>query len=86
MVALGQVVLAEFAEQVALPKDGEVVQALGTDRSDEPLRVGIAVGALRRNRETGDAGGLEDRRPRFGEKRIAIVNEVGALTHKAVLG
>jgi hypothetical protein len=52
MVALGQVVLAEFAEhvpQVALPKDGEVVQALGPDRSDEPLRVGVAVGALRFN-------------------------------------
>jgi hypothetical protein len=43
----------------------DVPKTLGLDRPNEALGVGVAVGALRRNWETGDAGGLEDRRPRF---------------------
>ena len=61
MKELGQVVSHEFLEHVAqmpLAEEDEVIQTLVLDRLHEPLRVRIAVGALR-----GDLHALHAPRP-----------------------
>jgi hypothetical protein len=50
-------------------------------QSHETFRVRIAVRTLRRNRYALHAPGRQQRRPRLGEHRIPIVDQVEQLAH-----
>ena len=87
MKALGVVVHYEFPEQdakVGFSEDDELVEAPGSDRPDETLRVGVAVRASGRDGDARHAAGLEKPAPGVGEQGIAVVNEMRGVTKKSV--
>src|SRR5580658_421507 len=78
VVALGQVVPHELAEQVpqvTLAENDEVVLALGSDGFHETFRARVAIRTLRRNRHALHAAGLQQCRPPLGEHRIPVVDQ-----------
>ena len=78
MVAFSVVVSDVFTNetsQVGFTKDDEVIEALIANGLDEALSVSIAVQALRRDGDAGDAATGEGKLPVPSEQRIAIVNQ-----------
>ena len=86
-MSLSQVVLPELLDQVPqvpLAEDDELVEALVSDRFHETLRVRVAVGAVRRNRHALHAAARQQHRPRLGEHRVPIVDQVGGVAQESV--
>jgi hypothetical protein len=78
--------LADQVPQVTLAEDDELIQAFGPNRFHEALRMWIAVWTLRRDRDALHAAGLQERRPRLGEHRVPIVDEVARVAQESVHG
>jgi hypothetical protein len=82
-------VLVDHVSKMLLAEEAEVPQALEFDRSDEPLRVGIAVRAPGRNLDACNTlaiskiGWLEDRLERVREERVGIMNQIPCITKKS---
>src|SRR5664280_3918769 len=76
--------LLDQVEQMPLPEDHEVVQALGSYCLHEPLRVRVAVRTLRWDRRALHAAGFEKRRPCLREQRVSVVDQVACVAQESV--
>ncbi len=74
VVALEMVMLDKLADgpsEMPLAEQHELVQALGLDRQDEPLRVRVEVGTVSGELQSLHTGGVEQAAEFVGEHRIA---------------
>src|SRR4029453_4089635 len=76
MVVVGSVGHEDPA-QVALAQDHDVIQALPADRADQPFRMAILPGGVRRNRVIPDAHRHKTAPDSMTVAGIAVANEIG---------
>src|SRR5271165_5844964 len=76
--------LADQMAKVALAEDDEVIQTFASHRLYEPFRMRVAIWTPRRNGHAAHAAGLEQHRPRLGEHRIPIVDQVSRVAQESV--
>jgi hypothetical protein len=87
VVTLRKVVLDELLDevaQVALAKDHEVIEGLGSNRPDKSLRVAVAVRTLRRYRHGRHATRPEKIRPGPREQRISIMDQIARVAQETL--
>jgi hypothetical protein len=87
MESLSVVMGYEFANESpkeSLAEYHELIETLGSDALHESFRMRIAIWTAGRDTDAVDTAGFEQCGPRGGEKRIAIVNEVGGTTQETI--
>ena len=87
MVALEVVVLDVFGDgqaKMPLPEQHDLVKALGLDRQDEPLGVGVQIRAVGRQLEALHASPAKKFPELIGEQRIAIVDEIACTPEETI--
>jgi hypothetical protein len=72
--------------KVALAQRNDLGQTLGLDGANESLRVGVQVGASRRELHCLDAARIEKLPERLCEQWIAIVDEVASSVQESIIG
>src|SRR4029077_10264704 len=75
MVVVGSIGLEDLAQMV-LAEDHDVIQALPTDRADQPLRVSVLPGRTRRRWSVPDPHGSKASRYGLAVASIAVTNEM----------
>lgn len=87
MIALDVVVLhvlVDHMPQVPFAEDDQTTQALFLDRPHEPLRIGIEIGASRRESNRAHAGRLKQRSEFGSVQRIPIADQESLASQESV--
>src|SRR5207249_9129625 len=76
-LAIAREVPGQDATQMSFAQDEDMIQALASDRADEPLREGILPRAVRRGEDFTDAHALHALPEHVAVDRVTIAEEEG---------